>query len=57
MNVSHPKAYTIAHMDAMPAYRSTLLHLVLVGDKAVTLDLEGGRLSSDAGLVLLTDPR
>ena len=32
------------------------LHLAPVGDKAVDLDFDGGRLSSDAGLVLLKDP-
>src|SRR5215472_14158205 len=32
------------------------LHLAPVGTKAVDLDFDGGRLSSDAGLVLLNDP-
>src|SRR5499426_2525256 len=32
------------------------LHLAPVGAKAVELDFDGGRLSSDAGLVLLKDP-
>jgi hypothetical protein len=31
------------------------LPLVPVGGKAVDLDFDGGRLSSDAGMVLLTD--
>ena len=34
----------------------TPLHLAPVGAKAVDLDCDGGRLSSDAGLVLLKDP-
>src|SRR4029450_551369 len=33
----------------------TLLHLAPVGGKAIDLDFDGGRLSSDAGLVLLKD--
>src|SRR5437867_4847094 len=56
MNVSSPKAYTIADMDSMTAHRSIPLHLAPVGDKAVALDFDGGLLSSDAGLVLLKDP-
>ena len=32
------------------------LHLAPVGAKAVDLNFDGGRLSSDAGLVLLQDP-
>ena len=35
---------------------ATPLHWAPVGDKAVALDCDGGRLSSDAGLMLLTDP-
>ena len=56
MNVSSPKAYTIADMDSMTAQRSIPLHLAPVGDKAVALDFDGGLLSSDGGLVLLGDP-
>src|SRR5438128_9714550 len=56
MNASSPKAYTIAGIDSMQADRSTPLQLAPVGDKAVDLDFDGGRLSSDAGLVLLKDP-
>jgi hypothetical protein len=56
MNVSSPKADTIADMDAMTAHRSSPLHLAPVGDTAVALDCDGGLLSSDAGLVLLHDP-
>src|SRR2546425_12224651 len=56
MNASSPKAYTIAGIDSMQADRSTPLQLAPVGDKAAFLDFDGGRLSSDAGLVLLKDP-
>jgi hypothetical protein len=56
MNVSGSKAYTIQGFDSMPADIASPLHLVPVGDKAVLLDFDGGRLSSDAGLVLLQDP-
>src|SRR6266581_422560 len=60
MNVC-PKAYTISDVDSMPAEMTTPLQLsplrlVPVGAKAVDLDFDGGRLSSDAGLVLLNDP-
>jgi len=61
MNVDSPKAYTIPDVDSMPAEMTTPLqlsplHLAPVGTKAVDLDFDGGRLSSDAGLVLLNDP-
>src|SRR6266581_8163040 len=61
MSVSSPKAYTIPGVDSMPAEMTTPLQLsplrlVPVGAKAVDLDFDGGRLSSDAGLVLLNDP-
>ena len=56
MNASNPRAYTISGIDSMQADRATPLQLASVGDKAVDLDCEGGRWSSDAGLVLLTDP-
>src|SRR5215472_3396411 len=61
MNVDSPKAYAIPDVDSMPAEMSTPLplaplHLAPVGTKAVDLDFDGGRLSSDAGLVLLNDP-
>src|SRR6266436_8554534 len=60
MNVC-PKAYTIPGVDAMQAALTPPLHLAPlplapVGDKAVDLAFDGGRLSSDAGLVLLQDP-
>ena len=56
MNAYNSQAYTIPGIDAMPAELATPLHLAPVGDKAVDLDFDGGRLSSDAGLVLLQDP-
>ena len=40
----------------MTATMTTPLQLAPVGDKAAFLDFDGGRLSSDAGLVLLQDP-
>lgn len=61
MNASSPKAYTIADVDSIPDERATPPHqtplrLAPLGEKAVTLDFDGGRLSSDAGLILLKDP-
>ena len=60
MNACNPKAYTIPGVDAMQAELATQrqpapLLLAPVGDKTVELDFDGGRLSSDAGLVLLKD--
>ena len=60
MNASSPKAYTISDVDSMPADRTTPIEptplpLAPVGGKAVELDFNGGRLSSDAGVVLLKD--
>ena len=60
MNASSPKAYTISDVDSMPADRTTPMELTPlplapVGGKAVALDFTGGRLSSDAGVVLLKD--
>src|SRR5438552_10645729 len=61
MNVYSLKASTIPGVDAMQAALTHPLHLAPlplapVGAKAVDLDFDGGRLSSDAGLVLLKDP-
>ena len=56
MNAYSPKAYTIPGVDSMQADRATPLQLAPVRDKAVELAFDGGRLSSDAGLVLLNDP-
>ncbi|SRR6266851_3730134 len=60
MNASSSKAHTISGFDAMPADRTTPrqptpLPLAPVGGKAVELDCDGGRLSSDAGVLLLKD--
>jgi len=55
MNVSHPKAYTIPEYDAMPADLVNPLHLAPLKDKAIRVDFDGGRLSSDGGLILLND--
>ena len=61
MNACNPKAYTIPGGDAMQAELVTQRHptpllLAPIGGKTVELDCDGGRLSSDAGLVLLHDP-
>src|SRR6266446_3333817 len=56
MNASNSQAYTLPGIDAMQAELATPLHLAPVGDKAVDLAFDGGRLSSDAGLVLIQDP-
>jgi DDE family transposase len=56
MNASSFKSYTIQGVDSMTATMTPPLSLAPVGDKAAFLDFDGGRLSSDAGLVLLQDP-
>ena len=56
MNAYNSQAYAIPDVDWMQAELATPLHLAPVGAKAVDLDFDGGRLSSDAGLVLLKDP-
>src|SRR2546423_11890650 len=61
MNVYSPKAYTIPGVGSMQAALTPPLHLAPlplapVEAKAVDLDFDGGRLSSDPGLVLLKDP-
>jgi hypothetical protein len=56
MNASRFKSYTIPGVDSMTATMTPPLQLAPVGDKAAFLDFDGGRLSSDAGLVLLQDP-
>jgi hypothetical protein len=56
MNVASAKAYTIPGVDAMPADIASPLHWAALEDKAVLVDFDGGRLSSDGGLVLLNDP-
>ena len=55
MNASSAKAYTISGVDSMQVERATPLPLAPVGDKAVALDFDGGRWSSDAGVLLLKD--
>ena len=61
MNAYNPKAYTIPGGDVMQADLATQHHpppllLAPIGGKTVELDCDGGRLSSDAGLILLHDP-
>lgn len=56
MNASDLKAYTIRGVDSMPADIASPLHLAPLKDKAILVDFDGGRLSSDGGLVLLNDP-
>src|SRR5216683_7086503 len=41
--------------DRAPQLQQSPLHLAPVGGKAVELDCDGGRLSSDAGVLLLKD--
>jgi hypothetical protein len=57
MNACHPKEYTIPGGGSMHAERTTQrqpppLCLAPVGDKTVELNVDGGHLSSDAGLVM-----
>src|SRR5919109_3655698 len=56
MSASDPRAYTIRGFDSMPAAITRPLPMAPVKDKATLVDFEGGRLSSDGGLVLLNDP-
>jgi Transposase DDE domain group 1 len=60
MNACNPKAYTIPGGDSMqadlaPQRHPTLLILAPGGGKTVALACDGGRLSSEAGLVWLKD--
>jgi hypothetical protein len=60
MNAQPCNAQMVLGFDPMQADMAiplpqTLLHLAPVGGKAVDLDFDGGRLSSDAGVVLLKD--
>src|SRR5215471_8959067 len=60
MNARNHKEYTIPGFDSMQATLATQrqptpLLLAPVGDTTVELDFDGGRLSSDAGLILLKD--
>jgi hypothetical protein len=61
MNTYNPQAYTIPGVDSMqaemaPPLQWPPLHLAAVGAQAVDLAFDGGRFSSDGGLVLLNDP-
>jgi Transposase DDE domain group 1 len=56
MNVASPKAYTIPGVNSMTDGIETPLHLPPLEDKAILVDFDGGRLSSDGGLILLGDP-
>ena len=56
MNVASPKAYTIPGVHSMTDGIETPLHLSPIEDKAILIDFDGGRLSSDGGLILLGDP-
>src|SRR3989454_9894824 len=60
MNAQLFNELIVSGVDQMPDDVATqlqpaLLHLAPVGGKAVDLDFDGGRLSSDAGVVLLKD--
>src|SRR5215472_4363167 len=60
MNAQLFNELIVSGVDQMPDEVATqlqpaLLHLAPVGAKAVELDFDGGRLSSDAGVVLLKD--
>jgi hypothetical protein len=56
MNASDSKAYTIPGIDSMSATIASPLPLAPLEDKAILVDFDGGRLSSDGGLILLGDP-
>jgi hypothetical protein len=56
----HAQSHLVSGFDPMPAAmvpqrQQAPLHLAPVGAKAVALDFDGGRLSADAGVVLLKD--
>src|SRR5256714_12444102 len=60
MNAQLFNELIVSGVDPMPAAVATQLqpaplHLAPVGTKSVELDFDGGRLSSDAGVVLLKD--
>lgn len=56
MNVASSKAYTIPGVDSMTDDIESPLHLPPLEDKAILVAFDGGRLSSDGGLILLSDP-
>jgi len=55
LNAQMVSGFDPMQADRAPQLQQTPLHLAPVGAKAVDLDFDGGRLSSDAGLVLLKD--
>jgi hypothetical protein len=55
LNAQIVSGFDLMQADRAPQLQQTPLHLAPVGAKAVDLDFDGGRLSSDAGLVLLKD--
>lgn len=56
MNVADSKAYTIPGIDSMTDATDNPFYLPPLHDKAIVVDFDGGRLSSDGGLILLGDP-
>ena len=56
MNVASHQAYTIPDVDSMTDDIESPLPLPSLEDKAILVDFDGGRLSSDGGLILLSDP-
>ncbi len=56
MNASNLRAYTIPGVDSMTDDIASPLHLSSLQNKAIHVDFDGGRLSSDGGLILLGDP-
>ena len=56
MNVASSQAYTIPGVDSMTDDIESPLHLPPLEDKAILVAFDGGRLSSDGGLILLSDP-
>lgn len=54
-NVHQVSDFDPMQIDPAPQCQQVPLHLAPLGGKAVELDFDGGRLSSDAGVVLLKD--
>jgi len=55
LNTPMVSSFDPIRVDIAPQLHLAPLHLAPVGAKAVDLDFDGGRLSSDAGVVLLKD--
>ena len=60
MNAQSLNAHMVSEVDPMQAnmasqFQQAPLHLAPVGGKTLALDFDGGRLSSDAGVILLKD--